>query len=311
MGDHSRSVSAVLVIAWFFCAGALSAQESRVPLQLRYTGSWGGTGSEKGRLHQARAIAVDPAGDVFICDTGNHRIQKFSLYGRFIVHAGGFGWGEDQFDRPVSITARNGLDVYVADVNTNRILRYDKDCHFISVFSPADTDDGDAGIEYPEAVDINPLGELYILDSINKKAVKYDRTGMPVVVFGDFGGGEGRLRDPADLHVDGSGKVLIADRGEHCLKVYDMYGNYLHDIGRDADMDPGTVTTIASDYIICADHMAPTIRLFSGAGVYAGILDTGIPGLVIADIAVYQRFLAVLDAGTDTVYLFTIADAGE
>lgn len=311
MMPHIRSVLNVFILVCFLPAGKLFAQNTAVPLQLVYTGSWGGTGSGEGELKEPQSLAVDPAGNVFICDTGNHRMQKFSLQGRLIAHAGGFGWGQEQFDLPVSITARNGLDVYIADFNTNRILRYDKDCHYISAFSPGETDDPGFRVEYPVAVDINPLGELYILDSVNRKAVKYDRTGNPVTLFGDIGGGEGRLQQPAALHVDATGNVIIADRGERCLKLYDMYGNFLYDIGRDTNMDPGSITTLGSDFIICADAMTGTIRLFLYSGASAGVLRTGIDHLSISDIDRYQRYLLVLDTAADMVFVFTITAVGE
>ena len=40
--------------------------------------SFGSNGSVLGRFSNPRGIAISPAGDVYVCDSGNKRIQIFS-----------------------------------------------------------------------------------------------------------------------------------------------------------------------------------------------------------------------------------------
>lgn len=48
-------------------------------------------------------ITVDGAGDVYVTDTGNHRIEKFDREGNFMTQWGGFGNGDGQFNFPYGI----------------------------------------------------------------------------------------------------------------------------------------------------------------------------------------------------------------
>jgi tripartite motif-containing protein 71 len=44
---------------------------------------WGSAGSAAGQFQNAAGAAVDPAGDVFVADTGNRRIQRFRVSGGY------------------------------------------------------------------------------------------------------------------------------------------------------------------------------------------------------------------------------------
>jgi tripartite motif-containing protein 71 len=48
--------------------------------------SWGTAGSGNGQfLNGAGGVAVDSAGNVYVTDLGNHRIEKFTSGGSFIM----------------------------------------------------------------------------------------------------------------------------------------------------------------------------------------------------------------------------------
>jgi sugar lactone lactonase YvrE len=42
-------------------------------------GAWGAPGAERGRFCRPEGVAVGPAGDIYVTDTGNDRIQQFRL----------------------------------------------------------------------------------------------------------------------------------------------------------------------------------------------------------------------------------------
>ena len=64
----------------------------------------------------ARGLATDEAGNVFVADRGNHRIQKFTPNGDFIKKWGTQGSGEGQFLGPLSVCVGPDNRVYVGDV---------------------------------------------------------------------------------------------------------------------------------------------------------------------------------------------------
>ena len=58
------------------------------------------TADENVAFYMPSAIAVDGAGDLYILDTGNHRIQKFGPDGKFLASLGRQGQGPGEFYYP-------------------------------------------------------------------------------------------------------------------------------------------------------------------------------------------------------------------
>ncbi len=79
---------------------------------------------EAGQLRSPWGIAVDQAGDVYVTDTGNHRVEKFDREGNFITQWGGFGNGDGQFNFPYGIAVDAKGSVYVADSGNTRVQQF-------------------------------------------------------------------------------------------------------------------------------------------------------------------------------------------
>ncbi len=63
----------------------------------------------------------------------------------------------------------------------------------------------------PEAIDIDPLGNIYYLDRDLREVIVYDRDGNQLVRIGPSIGSI-VLKSPRDITVDGSGRIYIADK---------------------------------------------------------------------------------------------------
>jgi tripartite motif-containing protein 71 len=79
---------------------------------------------EAGQLRSPWGITVDGAGDVYVTDTGNHRIEKFDREGNFITQWGGFGNGDGQFNFPYGIAVDAKRSVFVVDSGNTRVQQF-------------------------------------------------------------------------------------------------------------------------------------------------------------------------------------------
>jgi DNA-binding beta-propeller fold protein YncE len=79
---------------------------------------------EAGQLRSPWGIAVDGAGDVYVTDTGNHRVEKFDREGNFITQWGGFGNGDGQFNFPYGIAVDARGSVFVVDSGNTRVQQF-------------------------------------------------------------------------------------------------------------------------------------------------------------------------------------------
>ncbi len=95
---------------------------------------WGGSSApghassalaqEAGQLRSPWGITVDGAGQLYVTDTGNHRIEKFDSEGNFITQWGGFGNGDGQFNFPYGIAIDAKGSVFVVDSGNTRVQQF-------------------------------------------------------------------------------------------------------------------------------------------------------------------------------------------
>lgn len=90
----------------------------------RYLRQWGRYGREAGEFNQPMGVCcVSSPGkqnEIVVADTYNHRIQFFTLEGKFIRQCGRYGSGEKEFSYPQGITTRRD-EIIVADTCNIRI----------------------------------------------------------------------------------------------------------------------------------------------------------------------------------------------
>ena len=118
-------------------------------------------------------VAVSPDGQwIYVDDTWNHRIQKFSADGTPVktwgtpnydpVSSGNFGlWG------PRGIVVDSQGHVLVADTGNKRIIVYDADGNFLSQFGGQGSAAGQ--FDEPVGLTLDSQGNLYVADTWNQR----------------------------------------------------------------------------------------------------------------------------------------------
>ncbi|MBF0538477.1 MAG: hypothetical protein HQL03_09530 [Nitrospirae bacterium] len=79
-------------------------------------------------------VAADGSGNVYVADTDNHRIEKFTPDGRFVAAWGSKGSEEGQFERPRGIAVDSNDNVYVLDWGNVRLQKFTSDGNFIATW---------------------------------------------------------------------------------------------------------------------------------------------------------------------------------
>jgi DNA-binding beta-propeller fold protein YncE len=186
-----------------------------------------------GKFQKASSFHLNSAGSFYITDSGNDKLYKYDTLGTYIEETGGYGWREAAFDNPVDVFA-TPLNIYVADKNNHRIQRFDKDLNFISQLSTRESENEDEQFGYPLACATSSQGDLFILDSENKRVIKFDLFGNYIQNFGGMDAGNFTLNNPTHLAVSASIKTFVADGKE--IVVFDNYGNGLSKIETGLDL---------------------------------------------------------------------------
>ena len=84
-----------------------------------------GRGTGDGQFDAPENLALDAAGNIFVSDKDNHRVQKFSSTGVFQFAFGGLGSGDGQLMTPRGIAVHPNGDIYVCDWGNHRMQVFD------------------------------------------------------------------------------------------------------------------------------------------------------------------------------------------
>jgi hypothetical protein len=178
--------------------------------------------SEIGQFKQASSFFINEAGILYVTDANTNEIYKLDTLGKTLKYTGGYGWDSGQFDDPVNVFA-TPLNVYVCDRNNHRVERFDKDLNYVSQISTRNSNNKDEQFGYPLCAVTSNQGDLFILDSENKRIVKFDTFGNFISNFGGFDSGEYSLTDPSCFAISRRNNLYVIDDKQ--LLVFDQYGN--------------------------------------------------------------------------------------
>jgi len=141
-----------------------------------------GTPIGDGTFNEPWGIAIAPDGSVYVTDTWNHRVEKFTSSGKFLTTWGVFGQGEtpDAFYGPRGLAVDEEGRVYVTDTGNKRIAVFDSNGNFLTDFGSAGFDPGQ--FDEPVGVAIDKNGTVYVTDAWNKRI----QTFTPVETDGEL-----------------------------------------------------------------------------------------------------------------------------
>ena len=187
--------------------------------------SWGSPGELPGELNAPKGIALDQAGNLYVADNGNHRIQVFNSQGELLRSWGAYGDGPGELNEPWGVAVAESGEVYVADTWNHRVQVFDAEGRFLrmwGVFGESNAPQAFGERLYgPRDVAIDGEGSIYVADTGNKRVVKYDPNGVLLGAAGGFGQDDGKLQEPVGIALDGEGHLYVADTWNHRVQVFD------------------------------------------------------------------------------------------
>ena len=242
----------------------------------RYIGRWGLQGSDPGLLEYPQGIGADAAGVLYVADTRNHRIQKFTADGRFLAGWGELGTGPGQFDTPTRLAVDTRGFVYVADSRNGHIQKFSQDGDFLAAWDQA----GEAPGEFlaPYAVAVDPAGHVYVSDTARGDVQKLSADGAPLAAWGSAFNSDGRFHGALGLTATAS-HVYVTEIGYQnedcceCVYQFTTDGDFVRRWGRKGEaagefITPLGVATDSVGNVIVIDHHNFRLQKFTRDGAF-------------------------------------------
>ncbi|PKN94231.1 MAG: hypothetical protein CVU44_07470 [Chloroflexi bacterium HGW-Chloroflexi-6] len=186
-----------------------------------------------GTFNEPWGIAVGPDGSVYVSDTWNHRIQKFTANGEFISMWGVFGLT----DTPGALYGPRGVAVdsqgrvFVADTGNKRIVIYDPSGNVLGEFGSEGFEPGQ--FYEPTDVKVGKDGYAYVTDAWNKRIQVFapiDADGLdyqPFNLWPVAGWYSESLENKPFMAISPNGNVLITDPESYRVIEFTSQGEFV------------------------------------------------------------------------------------
>ena len=195
-----------------------------------------------GGFYDPWGLAVDADGFVYVADTWNHRVQKFTADGAFVTMWGSYGVSESGsgggglFWGPRDITTEGEL-VYVSDTGNKRIQVFQPDGEFVTQWGGKGAIDGK--FDEPVGIAIAPDGTVYVADTWNQRIQAFNSNYFYLRKWEIYTWLGSSLENKPYLAVDNQGRVYATDPEGYRILVMDQDGTFLTSIGQYGSDDEG------------------------------------------------------------------------
>jgi sugar lactone lactonase YvrE len=191
---------------------------------------WGMNGSDEGQFQTPVSIATYQDKNtmqiyVFVVDQYNHRIQKFTDTGDFILSWGSYGSEKGQFQSPSGIAVgKNGI-VYVADTGNSRIQTFTVSGEWYQQWTNT------SGIMLsPCALTLDSSENVYVADSESQSIITFTNNGQILQIWRTDS--LNRYFKPsgiAYIKVDQNEILLVSDSENNSIQSFKTDGTLLAD----------------------------------------------------------------------------------
>ncbi len=275
---------------------------------------FGTAGSGEGQLKDPSDIAFDAAGDVWVLDRGNDRVEEFGAEGGYLGQFGSEGSGEGQLSRPDALTVDAKGDVWVIDTGNDRVEEFSATGEYLESFGSEGSEPGE--FERPEGIAVYG-GSVWVADTGNSRLERFNEAGVYQQTIGAKGSGMGELNEPESMAIDHNGNVWVLEGPERRVEEYNEAGELIggfpaRETTDGLDVFPSGIAVDANDDIWVGDVSNNRVvefpekgypAQFGGVGSGAGELQLSTPmGLGVDS----HGDIWVADPGNDRVQEWTL-----
>jgi peptidylglycine monooxygenase len=226
-----------------------------------------------GHIRSGRGHVSDVAAD------SKHRLYAFNRFDRYTDPAGApvvaVYEPDGQFARALDlpeVADGHGISIGPDD----EIILVDRDRHVVHVLANDGSERLTLGrqnqpgspFSHPTAAKVGPSGDIFVTDGYgNSQVHRFSRHGRLLKSWGSPGAGPGEFSTPHCLAFTRSGDVVVCDRENNRIQIFDVDGKLIRVIG---DLfHPMALAVDAGGMILVSDQI-PRLSMFTPEGKLAG-----------------------------------------
>ncbi len=144
---------------------------------------------------------------------------------------------------------------------------------FVRKYGDLETDDENYQFYRPKDADLDPAGNVYILDAGNYMIKTFNRNGIFISSFGNKGQGPGEFTGPSVLDVAPDGRIIVNDLAMRKVQIFDKNGKYLQQIRHGSKLpqkilalNSGNIAVSYRKYRVTEENQEYLISVFNKSG---------------------------------------------
>ncbi|MBI5744926.1 MAG: hypothetical protein HY952_10305 [Elusimicrobia bacterium] len=278
-------------------------------------GTFGTKGKGKMEFKNLRDIAIDGAGNLYLCDDENKKVVAINLESAETGPELPLASILDRFTvkGPVAKAAFKA-DVF-AVTPEGKIVAYMPEAKEIVLIENGTKKtlvrEGklQGQVRAPKGIFIDPKGLIYVADTGNDRVQIFNADGTYNNMFGESGSGDGQFKSPSAVAVNAKGNIYVADTRNRKVKAFSPDGIFLFAVGPEVGnlilSNPVSVRCDENKNVYVLDSALKKVVVLDSMGKFLRIWDDSgalqDPASLTYD---NKGFFYILDRGTFNVKIF-------
>lgn len=168
-------------------------------------------------------ITVSTIGNIYLLSNTQSILDLFSPDGKLRSSFGKYGRDKQSLNSPKSVWVKNDLNVYVADYDNDRIVMLSQELGFISTIQGQQYNSNMLEFRKPIFFAIMNNNDMILLDSEEKRFIRYNQQRQTTEYFGGIESGNLQLVMPYKVFY-GNNQLVIYDQSDSTYKFFSSFG---------------------------------------------------------------------------------------
>jgi DNA-binding beta-propeller fold protein YncE len=183
------------------------------------------------KLGASSGVAFDAQGHMWVLNRGEHPLMEFDGQGRFLRSL-----GEGKFNRAHGLRIAPDGSIWTTDVQGHTVMKMNPAGEVLLTLGtrgqPGSWDEaaGTHLLYEPADIAFGPGGDVFIVQGHGRgegKVLRFDKTGKLITQWGGKGTEPGKFDQPHSILVTPQSEVLVADRENRRVQIFDINGRFL------------------------------------------------------------------------------------
>ena len=175
-------------------------------------------------LGACSAVDIDSKGNIFLFHRGAKPIIRVDKHGNVVR-----SWGDNIIGKAHGLRIDRHGHVWATDIKHHMVYRFNSEGKMLFALGTPDRPGAtERQFNQPTDVAFGPNDEIFVSDGYgNSRVVKFDHRGQFVTAWGTSGNKAGEFNLPHSIVVDAKNRVIVGDRENDRIQIFDLDGKQL------------------------------------------------------------------------------------